>query len=68
MFDVLSLGPFLVFTTHLHYSFVDWQAAVRCIAQLDCLMSLANYSLSAAAVTCRPVFYPLDATTKVSPP
>ncbi|KAH9286596.1 DNA mismatch repair protein Msh6 [Echinococcus granulosus] len=45
-------------------SYSNWQAAIRCIAELDCLISLANYSISAAAITCRPEFYPLDPGTK----
>ncbi|VDM18764.1 unnamed protein product [Hydatigera taeniaeformis] len=45
-------------------SYSKWQAAIRCIAELDCLISLANYSVSAAAITCRPEFYPLDPGTK----
>ncbi|VDN14340.1 unnamed protein product [Dibothriocephalus latus] len=38
----------------------DWQTVVKCIAELDCLMSLANYSSTAAATTCRPEFFTLD--------
>ncbi|VDD80594.1 unnamed protein product [Mesocestoides corti] len=45
-------------------SFSDWQAGVKCIGELDCLLSLANYSASAAAVTCRPQLCPLDLDTK----
>ncbi|KAL5112724.1 DNA mismatch repair protein Msh6 [Taenia crassiceps] len=45
-------------------SYSNWQAAIRCIAELDCLISLANYSISAAAITCRPEFYSLDPGTK----
>ncbi|VDK33025.1 unnamed protein product [Taenia asiatica] len=45
-------------------SYSNWQAAIRCIAELDCLISLANYSISAAAITCRPEFHPLDSGNK----
>ncbi|VDL18602.1 unnamed protein product [Hymenolepis diminuta] len=41
-------------------SYAKWQSAIKCIAELDCLMSLANYSISAAAITCRPEFHTLD--------
>ncbi|VDL90776.1 unnamed protein product, partial [Schistocephalus solidus] len=38
----------------------DWHTVVKCTAELDCLMSLANYSSTAAATTCRPEFFTLD--------
>ncbi|KAM7540693.1 hypothetical protein Aperf_G00000029658 [Anoplocephala perfoliata] len=44
-------------------SYAKWHSAIKCIAELDCLMSLANYSISAAAITCRPEFYPIDPGT-----
>ncbi|VDN96821.1 unnamed protein product [Rodentolepis nana] len=45
-------------------SYAKWQSAIKCIAELDCLMALANYSVSAAAIVCRPKFYTLDPGTK----
>ncbi|KAF7256198.1 hypothetical protein EG68_06644 [Paragonimus skrjabini miyazakii] len=40
-------------------SFTQWHTAMRCIAELDCLLALANYSLNASNVTCRPEFVEL---------
>ncbi|KAA3679737.1 DNA mismatch repair protein MSH6 [Paragonimus westermani] len=39
--------------------FTQWHTAMRFIAELDCLLALANYSLNASNVTCRPEFVEL---------
>ena len=45
-----------------HYS--TWLAAIRIIAHLDCLMSLAKASSALGEPSCRPVFLPADETTR----
>ena len=47
-----------------HYSV--WLAAVRTIAHLDCLISLAKASTALGEPSCRPNFLPSDASTRSS--
>ncbi|KAG5451779.1 DNA mismatch repair protein msh6 [Clonorchis sinensis] len=39
--------------------FTLWHSAMRCLAEFDCLLALANYSSNASDVTCRPEFIDL---------
>ena len=49
------------FCTRFDRDYTDWLAAVRIIAQLDCLISLARASASLGAPSCRPEFVDEDA-------
>lgn len=52
------------FYTRFDEDYADWLAAVRIIAQLDCLISLARASSSLGAPCCRPEFVDDDADEK----
>ncbi|CAL8074524.1 unnamed protein product [Calicophoron daubneyi] len=53
-----------VIMQHIFASFTDsfqnWHSAMKCLAELDCLIALAQYSMNAATVTCLPIFVDLS--------
>lgn len=49
------------------YSYKQWDQAVQCLAVIDVLISLSNFSMAGEDVMCRPEFVEPTKDTKVVP-